>query len=116
MGSTIVTIALRNSASTPCQLQGPPELTAGGAAVPTKPDCCATPVMVPAGGEVGFDLRYPNGVSGYSPSGPACAHPATYRDLLVVLLDGSSVRLAANLTLNVQCGDIRVAGWRLPPF
>jgi hypothetical protein len=112
MGSLFITYVVRNSGALACQLRGAPHLLADGAPVTSTYADGGDTVLVPSGGQASFMIREANGYGGYDPGSPECAHPATYRNLAVVLANGSTVALGDSQIL-VQCGGIDTAVWSL---
>jgi hypothetical protein len=115
MGSAYTTYTVRNSGSAACTLQGSPRLryAANGstATIPAAYDTGGSAFAVQPGGSASFVLREPNGHGGYDPSGPECAHPATYHQVAAILDDGSALPLGANATISIQCGQMEIAVW-----
>jgi hypothetical protein len=118
MGTAITTYRFHNAGSVACTVEGLPQLSyvddSGRAAtVPLLHGTVGGPVLVQPGKQVIFDLSEVNGTGGYAPGAPECAHPATYRQVAVVL-PGGSVSLRSDSTLSVQCGGITVNTWSRP--
>ena len=118
MGTAITTYRFHNAGSVACTVEGLPQLSyvdnsGRSATVPLLHGTVGGPVLVQPGKEVTFDLSETNGYGGYPTGAPECAHPATYRQVTVVL-PGGSVSLRSNSTLSVQCGGITVNSWSRP--
>jgi uncharacterized protein DUF4232 len=116
MGSSITTYTVRNRGPVSCTLTGEPRLryaNGGGAAVDVPASYTqGGPVLVPPGGQASFDVEVPNGYSGYQPGSSACAHPATYTHLALMLADESGLPLGPNAQISLLCGSVRVGAWR----
>jgi hypothetical protein len=118
MGSAYRTYVLRNGGQVGCRLQHGPTLqyiASGGASadIPADYTSDGASVLVRPGGAVAFNTQMANGYGGYPPDSPACAHPATYRRVSVVLSDGSAVALGPDEVIFIQCGGISVSAWGL---
>jgi hypothetical protein len=117
MGTAITDYTFHNGGSVACTVHGLPELSyvdsGRVATVPLLPGPVGDPVLVQPGKKVTFNLSETNGYGGYSSGAPECAHPATYRQVSVVL-PGGSVSLRSDGTLSVQCGGITVGSWSRP--
>jgi hypothetical protein len=118
MGTAFTDYTFHNGGSVACTVQGLPELSyvddsGKTATVPLLPGPVGEPVLVQPGKQVVFNLSEINGHGGYAPGAPECAHPATYRQVSVVL-PGGSVSLRSDGTLSVLCGGITVRSWSRP--
>jgi hypothetical protein len=118
MGSVYYTFTFHNGGPVSCTVQGSPELTyvdTGGTArkIPTEHGPDGAAVLVAPGAAVQLVTHEVNGYGGYQTDAPECAHPATYRQVAVMLSDGP-VSLRADGTMSVQCGSITVESWSRP--
>jgi hypothetical protein len=117
-GSAYQTVTVTSHRTTACRLPSYPALSytdPGGVVhpLPTKtPGAAPAPMLVQPGARASFTIRTVNAYGGYDPTSPACAHPATYRNIAIRFDSG---RLAlTGLTLDVLCGDIDLAAWSPP--
>ena len=118
MGSVYYTYTFHNGGPVSCTVQGSPELTyvdTGGTVrkIPTEHGSAGSAVLVAPGAAVQLVTHEVNGYGGYPPGAPECAHPATYRQVAVMLPDGP-VSLRSDGTMSVQCGSITVESWNRP--
>jgi Protein of unknown function (DUF4232) len=117
-GTAYFTFRFHNAGIVSCTVQGSPQLSyvdTGGRAVTMPAD--HTPggdsVLLTPGAAVELETHETNGTGGYQPGAPECAHPATYRQVSVVL-PGGPVSLRSDGTMSVQCGVITVGFWTKP--
>jgi hypothetical protein len=117
-GTVFTDYTFHNAGTVACTVEGLPELSyvdgSGKAAtVPLLHGTVGGSVLVQPGKQVKFTASETNGYGGYSSGSPECAHPATYRQVSVVL-PGGSVSLRTDGTLSVLCGGITVNSWSRP--
>jgi hypothetical protein len=117
-GTVYFTFRFHNGGTVSCSVQGSPQMSyvdTSGVAVPMPADHTAggDRVLLQAGDAVELVTHEINGYGGYQPGDPQCAHPATYRQVSVVL-PGGSVSLKSDGTMSVQCGSITVGTWSKP--
>ena len=117
-GTAYFTYTFHNGGGVSCTVAGYPELTyvdshGATASVPVRHDSTGGLLTLAPGDAVQFVAHHLNGLDGLGPSAPECAHPAMYEHMSVAL-PGGSVRLGANGTMSVQCGDITVGPWSRP--
>jgi hypothetical protein len=115
MGSAVTTYTVRNVGPVSCTLTGSPALrylvAGGGDAEVPAGHAQGGPLLVQAGAQADFAIETVNGYGGYQSDSPACAHPATYDHVSVVLSDGSTVPLGADGRISLQCGSVQVGVW-----
>jgi hypothetical protein len=80
------------------------------ASVPVRHESAGGSLTLAPGDLVQFVAHHVNGLGGFDPGAPECAHPATYEHMSVAL-PGGLVPMGANGTMSVQCGDITVGPW-----
>ena len=107
---------ITNRGSRSCTLSGTPVLwgTVGGTLVrlPQRAmDTSAGTTVLAVGGAVVIAFELVNGYGAYPTDSPACAHPATYRDVQVDLGAGNG-RYLTGVAVQITCGDALVADWQ----
>jgi hypothetical protein len=120
MGTAGTSIELINTGGAACSLTGYPavEHTDGGrtSTVPMdRAEKSATAVSLMPGEAAQFSMRYTNGLGGYPPGAPECAHPVSYHRLVLVLADGERFGLG-DTALTIECGGIHAYPWAQAPL
>jgi len=117
MGSHGQEVVVRNTGRVPCRLAVYPVLlyTDSSGAVRTMPAAdhagqVQEPVTLAPGGSARFVVLTVNGLGGYQPDSPDCAHPQEYRDMYVVLAGDRRYRLPG-FRVSFTCGQPRIQPW-----